>query len=78
MNTALSISPTAPATEVGGNAARGLSGMAQRIGMRLVAWSSAHAQPYTREELAELHQRRVEAERLRDEMRRSVHLAHTF
>jgi hypothetical protein len=67
MDTALSMSTTAPAAEVGGQAAHGLAGLAQRIGLRLVAWSRADEQRHSREYLADLHERRVEAERLRNE-----------
>ncbi|MFD4422292.1 hypothetical protein ACFWN7_12430 [Agromyces sp. NPDC058484] len=72
MDTAFSMSTTAPAPEVGGHAARGLAGLAQRVGMRLVAWSRADEQRHSREVLAELHERRVAAERLRDERFSSV------
>ena len=67
MDTALSMSTTATARETGADAAHGLAGLAHRIGVRLVAWSRSTEQRYTREHLAELHQRRMEARRLRDE-----------
>ena len=66
MDTALSMSTTATARETGAHAAHGLAGLAHRIGMRLVAWSTSAEQKYTREHLAELHERRLEAQRLRD------------
>ena len=84
MNAALTFSPTAPAADAGAHAAHGLSGLAQRIGTRLVAWSRAAEQRHVaaqrehREDLAELHRRRLEGARLRDEMRTSVYLTHTF
>ena len=76
MNTALTISSSAPATEVG--AVHGLTRMAQAIRARVLAVFATSRQPLGREELADLHQRRLEGERLRDEMRRSVYLTHTF
>ena len=76
MNTALTISSSAPATEVG--AVHGVARIAQAIRARVLAMFSTARQPLTREELAALHERRVEGARLRDEMRRSVYLTHTF
>ena len=67
MDTALSMSTTATAHETGAHAAHGLAGLAHRIGVRLVEWSRSAEQRYTREHLAELHERRQEAQRLRDE-----------
>jgi hypothetical protein len=74
MDTALSMSTTASAAEVGGHAAHGLAGLARRIGLRLVAWSAADEQRHSREYLAELHERRLDAERLRNERFTSVAL----
>ncbi|WP_173922774.1 hypothetical protein [Agromyces sp. Marseille-P2726] len=67
MDTALSMSTTAPAAEVGGHAAHGVAGLAHRVGMRLVAWGRADEQRHGREHLAYLHERRLEAERPRNE-----------
>jgi hypothetical protein len=67
MDTALSMSTTATARETGAHAAHGLAGLAHRIGVRLVEWSRSAEQKYTREYLAELHERRLEAQQLRDE-----------
>jgi hypothetical protein len=76
MNTALTISSSAAATEVG--AANGLARMAQAFRARVLAMFATSRQPLTREELVALHERQVEGARLRDEMRRSVYLTHTF
>ncbi|MGW4928718.1 hypothetical protein ACWEOH_06140 [Agromyces sp. NPDC004153] len=76
MNTALTISSSAAATEVG--AVHGLARMARAIRAGVLAMTATSRQPLSREELAELHVRRLEGERLRDEMRRSVYLSHTF
>ncbi|WP_157007394.1 hypothetical protein [Agromyces laixinhei] len=70
MDTAFPMSTTAPAR--GGNTVRGLAGLARRIGTRLVEWSRADEERHSREYLAELHERRVEAERLRNERFSSV------
>lgn len=78
MNTALSLSSTASATEVGGQAAHGFARLAEWLRLHLFASSRAVRRSLTREELAELHERRLEAERLRDETRRAAYLAHTF
>ena len=67
MDTALSMSTTATAHETGAHAAHGLAGLAHRIGVRLVEWSRSAEQRHSREDLAELHERRQEAQRLRDE-----------
>jgi hypothetical protein len=75
MNTALTIGSTAHAPEVD-RAAHGIARTVQAIRMRLNAWTARR--PATREELAELHERRLEGARLRDELRRSVYLTHTF
>jgi hypothetical protein len=72
MDTAFPMSTTARAAGSGGHVAHGLAGMAQRIGERLIAWSRADEQRHTREYLAELHERRLEAERLRNERFGSV------
>jgi hypothetical protein len=74
MDTALSMSTTATAHETGAHAAHGLAGLAHRIGVRLVEWSRSTEQKYTREHLAELHEGRLEAQRLRDERFRGVAL----
>lgn len=76
MNSALTISSSAPATEVG--AVHGLARMAHALRARVLAVFAMSRQPLSREELAALHERRVEGARLRDEMRRSVYLTHTF
>jgi hypothetical protein len=76
MNTALTISSSAPATEVG--AVHGLTRMAQATRARVLALFATPRQPLSRDELAALHERRLEGARLRDEMRRSVYLTHTF
>ena len=80
MGTALSMSSTASAHEAGRNVAHGLAGLARRTGIRLVAWSRAseqrHTREYTREHLAELHERRLMAARLRDERYHDRALTH--
>ena len=75
MGTALSMSSTASAHEAGRTAARGVAGLARRTGVRLVAWSRSAEQQYTREHLAELHERRLVAQRLRDERFGSTSIA---
>ena len=50
-------------------------GQMTRAGLALVAWSRGAEQSYSREELAYLHERRREAERLREERFRDVALA---
>ena len=75
MDTALSMSTTATARETGAHAAHGLAGLARRTGMRLLAWSGSTEQRYTREHLAELHERQLEARRLRDESFGSTSIA---
>ena len=59
----------------------GHSTLVQRIsrtGLALVAWSRSHSRSrgaeYSREELAELHERRLVAEQLREERFRAVAL----
>jgi len=76
MDTALSMSTTATARETGAHAAHGLAGLAHRIGVRLVEWSRSAEQKYTREHLAELHERQQEAQRLRNERYRDRALTH--
>jgi len=49
--------------------------MARRAGVALVAWSRGAEQRHTREQLAELHERRRVAERLREERFRDVALS---
>ena len=49
--------------------------LARRAGVALVTWSHAAEQRHTREELAELHERRLVAERLREERFRDVALS---
>jgi hypothetical protein len=49
--------------------------MARRTGVALVAWSRAAKQRQSREQLAELHERRLEAARLREECFRDVYLS---
>ncbi|WP_448002599.1 hypothetical protein [Agromyces bauzanensis] len=46
-----------------------------RAGLALVAWSRRAEQRGSREHLAELHERRREAERLRTELQRDLMLA---
>ena len=53
--------------------------ISRRTGLALVAWSrsrtqSRNAERYSREELAELHERRLVAEQLREERFRAVAL----
>ena len=76
MDTALSMSSTATAHEAGGHTAHGLARVAERAGMRLVAWSRSAEQKYSREQLAELHERRLEAQRLRADRYRDRALTH--
>lgn len=49
--------------------------ISRRTGLALVAWSHRAEQRRGREYLAELHERRQEAERLRGEVARDVALA---
>lgn len=73
MNTAL--------TAAGGVAVRPHRGstlverMARRAGVALVAWSRGVEHRHSREQLAELHERRLEAQRLREERFRDVALS---
>ena len=76
MDTAFSMSSTVSTREAGGHAAHGLARLAQRTGMRLVAWSRNAEQKHSREYLAELHERHLEAQRLRDERYRERALTH--
>lgn len=76
MDTALSMSSTAPAREFGPHAAHGLAGLAHRVGVRLVEWSRSTEQRHSREYLAQLYERRQEAQRLRDERYRDRALTH--
>ncbi|MDQ2699298.1 MAG: hypothetical protein M3Y46_10935 [Actinomycetota bacterium] len=46
--------------------------MARRAGVALVTWSRSAGQRHTREQLAELYERRRVAERLREERFRNV------
>ena len=52
-----------------------LQRISRRAGLALVALSRGAEQRYSREELAELHERRQEAERLREERFRNVAMA---
>lgn len=52
-----------------------LQRISRRVGLALVTWSRGAEQRYSREELAELHERRQEAERLREERFRNVAMA---
>ncbi|RZS68658.1 hypothetical protein EV187_1092 [Agromyces ramosus] len=52
-----------------------LQRISRRAGLALVAWSRGAEQRHSREELAELHERRQEAERLREERFRNVAMA---
>ena len=49
--------------------------MARSAGFALVTWSRGAEQGHTREQLAELHERRRVADRLRDERFRDVALS---
>lgn len=49
--------------------------VARRAGVALVAWSRGVEQRHSREQLAELHERRLEAARLREERFRDVTLS---
>lgn len=73
MNTTLSISSHSAMPELG-LVARLFRLLRSRSG----AASSTARSSLSREELAELYERRREAERLRDEMRRTMHLARGF
>jgi hypothetical protein len=48
--------------------------ISRRVGVALVAWSRGADRGYSREDLAELHERRLVAERLREERFRAVAL----
>ena len=52
--------------------------ISRRAGLALVAWSHRAEQHRGREYLAELHERRQEAERLRGELVRNVTLTRLF
>lgn len=73
MNTTLSISSHAALPELG-LAARLLRLLRSRSG----AASSPSRSSLSREDLAQLYERRREAEHLRDEMRRTMHLARGY
>jgi hypothetical protein len=73
MNTTLSVSPNSAMPELG-LVAR-LFGF---LRLRTAAARSTSRSSLSREELAELHERLREAERLRDEMRRTMHLARGY
>jgi hypothetical protein len=75
MHTALTAG-SVPANAIGG--ATLLERISRRTGLALLAWSRTVEHRRSREYLAELHERRREAERLRDEMRRDIHLARGF
>jgi len=80
MNTALTVTPVVqggPAT-VAPHVRRFHERIARRMGAALVAWSRRADRGRTREELAELHQRRLEASRLRDETRTVAMMSHVF
>ena len=49
--------------------------ISRRLRLALVAWSRGIEHQQTREELAELHERRRDAERLREERFRNVAMA---
>lgn len=73
MNTTFSISSHSAMPELG-LAARLFRLLRSRSG----AASSTASSSLSREELAELYERRREAERLRDEMRRTMHLVRGY
>ena len=75
MDTAFSMSSTVPARAADRHAAHGLALVAQRLGVRLVAWSRNAERRHTREHLADRHERRLVAEQLRDERFQAVALA---
>ena len=52
--------------------------ISRRAGLALVAWSHRAEHRRSREYLAELHERRQEAERLRGELVRNVTLSRLF
>ncbi|WP_448808402.1 hypothetical protein [Agromyces bauzanensis] len=49
--------------------------LTRRVGLALLEWSRTVELRRSREHLAELHERRLEAERLRTELQREVMLA---
>ena len=73
MDTALIASGTASVRPTGHETL--VERISRRTGLALVAWSRRAEQHRSREYLAELHERRQEAERLRGEVARSVTLA---
>ena len=73
MNTALSA--TAAVTVGPRQESTWLERMANRAGVALVDWSSRERQPRTREQLAEIYERRVAAHRLRESHATDVTLA---
>lgn len=85
MNTTLSLNSTSTVSELG-QAARParparlprLTRLTRLIRARVAAVGSTLRQPRSREELAERFALRREAERLRDEMRRTVHVARGY
>lgn len=72
MNTALT---TAGAVPVRPHRSSTLGRMARRAGIVLVGWSRTAEHRHTREQLAEMHELRRVAERLREERFRDVALS---
>ena len=52
--------------------------ISQRVGLAFGGWSRGAEERHSREYLAELHERRQEAERLRGELVRNVTLSRLF
>jgi hypothetical protein len=72
MNTALIASTPASVRPVGHETL--VERISRRVGLTLIEWSRGAEQRRSREHLAELHERRQEAERLREERFREVAL----
>ena len=73
MDTALIASGTASVRPTGHETL--VERISRRAGLALVAWSRRAGHRRSREYLAELHERRQEAERLRGELTRNVTVA---
>lgn len=72
MSTALTTTGTA---DVRPRSESTLEQVARRMGEALVAWSRRREQQHSREYLADLYERRLESNRLREEHTRNVTLA---
>jgi hypothetical protein len=75
MDTAFTASGSSPASAPALEGSTLLERISRRSGLALLAWSRMVEHRHSREYLAELHERRQEAERLREERFRDVALS---